>query len=235
MPDILGIAEAGIRNGLHQLDAISNNMANVNTQGYKREVYLNRGFQQYLPSQVETGDRATLPTSARDFTPGPLKYTGSSLNVALEGKGFFQLQSPQGLVLTRDGQFQIDQRGQLVSAQGWPVLLKGAINFDDPNFKLLQDGTVTVGGEKRSQLDLVDADPAALEVIGPGLFRSTGAAPVAAESANVRQGFLEGSNVDSLSEMVKLIGVSRSVEASQQMIRAYDEVLDSAITNLGQF
>lgn len=235
MPDILGIAEAGIRNGLHQLDAISNNMANVNTQGYKREVYLNRSFQQYLPSQVEAGDRTKLPTSARDFTPGPLKYTGSTLNVALEGKGFFQLQSPQGLVLTRDGQFQIDQRGQLVSAQGWPVALKGANTFDDPNFKLLADGTVMVGGEKRSQLDLVDADPATLEVIGPGLFRSTGAAPVASESAAVRQGFLEGSNVDSLSEMVKLIGVSRSVEASQQMIRAYDEVLDSAITNLGQF
>ncbi len=237
MPGILGIAEAGIRNGLRQLDAVSNNMANVNTQGYKREVYLNRSFSQYLPGSTGiAGGQPTAPsTSVRDFAPGPLKYTGSTLNLAIEGKGFFQLQSPQGVVLTRDGQFQINQQGQLVSSQGWPVLLKGTANFDDPNFKVQSDGTVVVGGEQLTQLDLTNPDAQTLEVVGSGLFRTTAAGVASSEGVSVRQGYLEGSNVDSLSEMVKLMGVTRHVEAQQQMIRAYDEMLDSAITNLGQF
>lgn len=231
MADILAIAEAGMRNGLHQLDAVSNNMANVNTQGYKREIYLSRAFAQYLPA----AEQADAAAAARDFAAGPLKYTGSPLNAALEGRGFFQVQSPQGVLLTRNGQFQLDARGQLVNAQGWPVLLQGAAAFDDANFTIAHDGSVKVGQEQRAQFDLVDADPAALEAVAPGLFRASATAPLTAGEANVRQGFVEGSNVDSLTEMVKLIGITRHMEASQQVLRAYDEVLDNAITNLGEF
>jgi flagellar basal-body rod protein FlgF len=233
MPDILAIAEAGLRNGLRQLDTISSNVANINTQGYKRELYLNRGFQQYMPTQeVQQPAAATV---AHDVAPGPLQYTGSMLHLALEGDGYFQLQSPHGTVLTRNGQFQLDARGQLVSAQGWPLQLTGAASFDGGDFKVQGDGTLLVGTEQRAQLDLATADPAALEAVGPGLFRTAAAVPVTPGSVNVRQGYLEGSNVAYLSEMIDLMTLTRQVQSAQQLMHAYDEVLNSAITTLGEF
>jgi flagellar basal-body rod protein FlgF len=240
MPDILGIAEAGMRSSLRQLDAISNNMANVNTQGYKREIAVQRAFAQHLlgaePNAPVLSAEAESPVGGqRDFAAGPLKYTGSGLSAALEGRGFFQVQSPQGVLLTRNGQFRIDDRGQLVNAQGWPVLLQGATTFDDGDFTLRRDGSVVVAGEVRTRLDVVDAEPEQLETVAPDLFRSAATAPLADGDIHIRQGYLEGSNVDALTEMVKLMGVTRHIEASQQVLRAYDEVLESAITNLGQF
>lgn len=254
MPDILGIAEASMRNGMQQLDAISRNVANLNTQGYKREIYLNRGFQNHLTAQnnlassdISTNSVANInaanstdgnPTAgaidARDFSSGPLKFTGSSLNMAIEGKGYFQLQTAHGVVLTRDGQFQINQRGQLVAADGSPVLTKGAIALDNPDFKVLSDGTL-VAGEQRMQLDLVDAEPSSLQMVGPGRYQSNTIAPVTAGAMQVRQGYIEGSNVDSLTEMVDMMGVVRHVETSQQLMRAYDEIIDNAVSTLGQF
>lgn len=232
MPDILAIAAAGVQNSLRQLDAISNNVAHANTQGYKREVVLTRAFQGYLPTQAT--EPVATSASVRDQSAGPLRFTGSALNLAIEGRGYFQLQAPTGTLLTRNGQFRVDQRGQLVSAEGWPVVLKNPMSFDNTNFKVRGDGTITVD-DQQTQLDVVDARPETLEPVGPGLFRAVATAPMMDTETHIRQGYLESSNVDSLSEMVNLINVSRHVESSQQLLRAYDEVLDNAITNLGEF
>lgn len=237
MPDILNIAETGMRNSLRQLDAISNNVANINTQGYKREVYLNRGFQSYMPapSMQNNSNPDEVSRTTRDYSPAPLKFTGSTLNVAIEGEGYFQLQTPQGILLTRNGQFKIDDHGQLVSAQGWPVVLNGNMTFDTTDFKILGDGTVVMSGKNQSQLDIVSADTKSLEMIGPGLFKSQTATAPVTKPSYIRQGYLEASNVNTLNEMVNMMTVTRHVESSQQLIRAYDEVIDSAITTLGQF
>lgn len=236
MPDILNIAETGMRNSLRQLDAISNNMANINTQGYKREVYLNRGFQAFMPADIAPdGQIDGNSDAARDYSPAPLKFTGSPLNMAIEGEGYFQLQTPQGTVLTRNGQFQIDQHGQLVSAQGWPVVMKGSMAFDRADFKVLGDGTIILSEQNQTQLDIVAADPKSLEMIGPGIFKSNNATSPITNPSYVRQGYLESSNVNSLNEMVKLMTVTRHIESSQQLIRAYDELLDGAINTLGEF
>lgn len=239
MSDVLGIAEVSMRNGMQQLDAISRNVANLNTQGYKREIHLNRGFQSYLPKTITDPSVQIVAPQApainsNDFSAGPLKYTGSPLNIAIEGKGFFQLQTPQGVLLTRDGQFQINQRGQLVAADGSPVLTKGVFSLENAEFKVLGDGTL-VAGDQQTQLDLVDADSGSLQIAGPGRYRSnTVAAPVSG-TFQVRQGYLEGSNVDSLTEMVDMMGIVRHVESTQQLMRAYDEILDNAVSTLGQF
>ena len=236
MPDILNIAETGMRNSLRQLESISNNMANMNTQGYKREVYLNRGFQSFMPMGI-TDNSQTEGTSrtSRDYSSAPLKFTGSPLNLAIEGDGYFQLQTPQGVLLTRNGQFQIDQHGQLVSAQGWPVMMKGNMTFDRADFKVKGDGTIALSGQNQAQLDIVAADAKSLEMAGPGIFKSNGSTSAVEKPSYIRQGYLESSNVNSLDEMVKLMNVTRHLESSQQLIRAYDEVLDSAITTLGEF
>lgn len=233
MPDILGIAEASMRNSMQQLDAVSRNVANVNTQGYKREVYLDRGFQSYLPPS-STNPTESQPAANHDFSAGPLKYTGSPLSLAIEGKGYFQLQTAQGVVLTRDGQFQINQNGQLVSADGALVLMKGAASFDNAEIKALADGTL-ISGEQRAQLDLVDADPTSLQLVGPGRYRANSVNAVVPGAIQLRQGYIEGSNVDSLTEMVDMMSLVRRVEASQQLMRAYDEITDSAVSTLGQF
>lgn len=230
MPDILGIAAAGVQSSLRQLESISNNVAHVNTQGYKREFTVNRPFQAYM-----AGPTADQPQpSAYDPSAGPLRFTGSAQNLAIEGHGYFQLQTPGGVLLTRNGQFHIDQQGQLVSAEGWPVVLKSPVAFDDPNFKVLGDGTIVVA-DQQTQLDLVDASPESLRAAGPGLFRAQEARPISETGVNVRQGYLENSNVNSLTEMVDLIRVSRHIQSSQQLMRAYDEIMDSAITQLGEF
>lgn len=236
MPDILNIAETGMRNSLRQLEAISNNMANMNTQGYKREVYLSRGFQSFIsPGITETAQAESASHSSRDYSAAPLKFTGSPLNLAIEGEGYFQLQTPQGVLLTRNGQFQINQHGQLVSAQGWPVMMKGNMTFDRADFQVKGDGTVVLSEQNQVQLDIVTADSKSLEIAGPGIFKSNGITSAVEKPSYVRQGYLESSNVNSLDEMVKLMTVTRHLESSQQLIRAYDEVLDSAINTLGEF
>jgi flagellar basal-body rod protein FlgF len=281
MPDILGIAEASMRNSMQQLDAISRNVANINTQGYKRELYLNRGFQSHFADAANPGgnlaanlggnlaantganpsgnfaansgtnssgnlaanfsndltantDAAPARFEAHDFSGGALKFTGSALNMAIEGKGFFQLQTAQGTLLTRDGQFQIDRRGQLVAADGTPVAMKGNVSLDNSDFKVASDGTLSAG-EQRTQLDIVYADPASLQLAGPGRYRASATTTPAAGDFQVRQGYLENSNVDSLTETTDMMGVVRHVEATQQLMRAYDEIIDNAVSTLGQF
>jgi len=233
MPDIMAIAEVGINTSLRQLDTISRNVANSNTQGYKREIYLNRGFSTLLPAQEPSGV-PTPPAAQRDLAAGSMKYTGSALNLAIEGHGYFQLRSPQGVLLTRDGQFQINEHGELVSAEGYPVLLRGGITLENTSFQVQGDGTLTAG-DSQSQIDLVDAAPENLQAVGTNHFIASTTAPLASGAGRVRQGYLEMSNVNTLTEMVDMLGVVRRVEASQQLLRAYDEILDNAISNLGQF
>lgn len=264
MPDIIGIAEASMRSGMLQLDTVSRNVANANTQGYKREIHLNRGFESHFPAPINgasaLGDAIadgqianlnnTYPTSsdpsaqgtraeAYDFSAGALKYTGSPLNIAIEGHGYFQVQTPQGIALTRDGQFKIDQRGRLVAADGAPVLMKGSLLLDESTLsnaelKVLPDGTLRIG-DQEAQLDIVDADPAVLQPVGANRYRANATFELPPHTSHLRQGFIEGSNVDTLSEMVEMMGALRHVESSQQVIRAYDGIIESAVSTLGQF
>jgi flagellar basal body rod protein FlgG len=291
MPDILAIAEASMRNSMQQLDAISRNVANVNTQGYKREIYLNRGFRNYLDSAAAYAALSTAPAStydpaglrgvaahasgpysaisaaaapthaasiaddpsaaqypdantagrveSHDFSSGSLKRTGSALHMAIEGKGYFQLQTPQGVVLTRDGQFRIDARGQLVAADGSPVVMKGGLTLDSAaldhtELRVLADGTIS-SGEQQAQIDLVDASDDALQLVAPGRYRANTTSVPEPGSYHVRQGYIENSNVDTLTEMTGMMSAVRQVEASQQLMRAYDEIIENAISTLGQF
>lgn len=229
MSDILAIAEGAMRSDAARLDTISHNMANVTSQGFKREVFVRSGFDAHL--QAQTPARAVY-----DFSPGPLQFTGTPLHFAVEGDAWFQLRTPQGVLLTRNGDFQLDAQGRLVSKQGWPVIMDGDFTFTGSTPTVTRSGEVWSGSERVGRFALVSADPPSLQMAGPGLFRGA-SEPVAVNTTavNVRQGYLEGSNVNSLSEMVGVIDAMRHAESSQRLMRAYDEALETAITTLGEF
>jgi flagellar basal-body rod protein FlgF len=233
MADIFAITEAALRANVAKLDSISQNVANTSTQGYKREMYVESAFDRQLVN-AQHGTEATHG-EVHDWASGPLRQTGSPLHFAIEGEGWFQLQSPQGVLLTRDGSFQIDRQGRLVSTQGWPVVLDSDARFTSTDVSLRANGELWVDGARAGQLSLAKADPATLQVAGPNLFRSTSATAADGSAVSVRQGFLEGSNVNALTEMVGLMQTMRQAEASQRAAHAYDEALEMAISTLGEF
>lgn len=230
MSDIFAIAEAGMRDSMAALDTISHNMANVSTQGFKRELHVPLAFDAHMERAAEPAQ----PT-VRDWRPGSLQHTGAALNFAIEGEGWFQLRSPQGTVLTRNGAFQLDGRGQLVSQQGWPVVLSQDVGLTSSTPTLSASNELWVDGNPVASFVLASVDPHTLQAAGAGVYRATGAIATDAEAGSVRQGFVESSNVDSLAEIVGVIESVRAAEASSRLLQAYDESLETAITTLGEF
>lgn len=229
MPDTLAIAEAAIRHSMATLDRVSNNVANAATPAYKRELRVQQTFDSRLRAEEVTRTHA-----ARDWSPGALKFTGGPLDFAIEGDGWFQLQSPQGLVLTRNASLQLGSDGRLISRGGWPVVLDADVAVPPGKLALRANDELWVDDVRVGRFMLVSAPPDTLRVAGPGVYKSEAPTPEAA-SASVRQGYVEASNVNSLNEMVDLIDAVRQAEAAQRMMRAYDEAMQTALTTLGEF
>lgn len=229
MSDVLAIAETAMRNSMATLDRVSHNVANTSTPAFKRELSVQQGFDAQLrraePSQSEP---------PRDWSSGPLRFTGDALSFAIEGDGWFQVRSPHGVVLTRNGSFRIDQEGRLTSPQGWPVVLDADASIPPGEVTLRSNAELWVDGARVARFLIADAQGTGLQAAGPGMFRS--ALPVAeVESPRVKQGYVEGANVNLLNEMVGMIEAMRHAEASQRMMRAYDEAMETALTTLGEF
>jgi flagellar basal-body rod protein FlgF len=230
-----------------ELDVVANNMANINTNGFRREAVQ---FQEFLmPVASADGfpppdrrlsyvqDRATF----HDFGKGALRATGSALDVAVEGDAFFTVQSAdgQGELYTRNGAFQIDARGRLVTATGEPVLgTSGPITLDpdDTTIVIARDGTVSNKDGIRGRLRLSAFDnPQGLVKLGDSLFRAgPGQTPQAVPASEIRvaQGMLEGSNVRGVLEMARLIEINRAYANLATMIQRSDEIRKSAIDRL---
>lgn len=231
MTDVTAVAEAAMRSSMERLDSVSRNVANANTHGFKREMRVQDGFESHL-------DAAITPKAAikYDFSSGTPQFTGQPLHFAIEGKGWFQLESPQGMLLTRNGNFQLNAQGKLVSAQGWPVVLDGDASFSSDAITLRSNQELWDRTGRVARLELVDAASDALEPAGFALFRSAHTTPLEPSGAGtVRQGYLEGSNVNSLTEMVTLMEAMRQAEAAQRMLRSYDDAMGTALTTLGEF
>lgn len=214
-----------------QMDVVANNVANANTSGFKAEMLLMSEVE--LPADPTTElsyvqDFAT----ARDFSPGTLRATGNDLDLAIQGDGFFAVQTPDGVRYTRVGRFQLNADGTLVTSQGYPVLSGGSaitINPDDGPVHVASDGSISTdrgtGGQLLQvvgKLDVVDfADRAALMPAPDNLFVAE-SAPIAA-TGKVAQGMLEDSNVKPILEMTNLIQVTRNYQAIQRFIDAEHE------------
>ena len=244
MIDALAIAAQAMSDDMTRMSIISQNLANVSTIAYRKQLAVSRSFLDYLAAPVAGGTGAvpiTLPRAeiVMDQAAGTQRRTSNPLDFAIEGDGFFELRGAQGPIYTRRGDFQIDARGQLVSANGLPVMgVSGEISLASEGVRVDTDGKIYERDVQVAQLRIVRfANPQALHYAGSGLYVApTGAASEpAAPNQRVRQGYLENSNVASASEMVRLIETLRHFEANQKVIQGYDQMLERAIRTLGEF
>ena len=227
----------------HEIDVISNNVANVDTTGFKVESLMVQTDAEHLPTDPATPqlNNVNFPLDAgvvRDFSQGELKATGGALNLAVQGQGFFRVQTANGERYTRDGAFTLNDQGQIVTAAGDPVLGDGGPVTLDPlkgSPSISADGTVSQQGQVVGKIALVNfASLAALSKDGAGLYsNSTNLQPTPA-TAQIRQGMLEQSNVQGITQITRLIEVSRAYESISQMMDQTAQLSSSAIDRLGK-
>jgi flagellar basal-body rod protein FlgG len=221
-------------------DALSSDLANASTPGYKPENVTQASFGDVLIANSQTGQvlgsvgaGAEISNTSVNMTQGALQSTGQPLDVALQGPGFLTVQSANGKQYTRDGQLAVDAQGRLTTATGDPVLGTDgkpiSIGAHSGDLKIASDGAVTAGGKQVGTLDVVAlASPAK---IGDNLFSGTpGAKPA---GTTVEQGSLEGSAVNPATVMLDMIVSLRAYEASQKVIHSIDETLSRGIDSAG--
>lgn len=226
-----------------ELDIAANNIANADTTGFKVEQLLlgteigNRARN----DAVRPGVSFVLDQGVgRDFSQGSLEQTGRTLDFAIEGEGvFFRLEDGAGEAYTRDGAFTIDPEGTLVSKGGLPVLGEGGPIVVDPALgpiTVADDGSISQNGAPLGQLALARFENlAVLSKEGDGLYRNaSNAVPIDAAGAQVRQGMLEGSNVNPLTEITNLIEISRAYERATKMIENVSELSRRSVERLGR-
>jgi len=250
----LWISKTGLDAQQTQMDVIANNLANVSTSGFKRSravfedlLYQNirqpgaqSSQQTQLPSGLQLGTGVRPVATERIFTQGNLQQTGNDKDVAVQGQGFFQVLLPDGTTAyTRDGSFQIDNQGQLVTASGFPIQPAITIPSNAQSLTIGRDGTVSVtlpGTAATTQIGALQLatfiNPAGLQGKGENLYVETaasGAANTNTPGTNgaglVSQGYIETSNVSVVEELVNMIQTQRAYEINSKAITTSDQML----------
>lgn len=226
-----------------EMDIIANNIANVDTTGFKVESLMQK-TDPGEPARTIPGPRpvkfVAADAVARDFGQGALNKTGASLDMAIEGEGLFQVQTPNGPRFTRDGRFTTDPAGRLVTQQGFPVLSDGGgeivIDAEKGEVSIRADGTMSQGNELVGKVGMFSfANQSALEKAGDNSFRnSSNLQPQPAETAKLRQGFLENSNVKPVLEITRMVEVSRAYESTARMIDNAADLSRRSVERLGR-
>ena len=209
-----------------ELNGIANNIANTDTAGFRSEHHL---FSEYIKRLGPTENSVSQTNSAGRFfntRPGALSQTGNVLDVAIEGQGYFVVETSGGERLTRAGAFVLDNEGQIMTHDGNLVLGEGGTPLTIPpeaeTVVVAPDGSISTDGAPIGKLNIVSAAPQSLTREGANLLKST--KPFEAiENPRVRQGFVEDSNVNAVAELSRLIEVQRNYERNQQLLRNEDE------------
>ena len=222
---------------LTRQDQIANDLANSSTPGYKSDRSVQQSFGDLLLANSSTGQPigslglgSQIVAVRTDLSQAPLRETGEPLDLALEGEGFFAVQTPAGTRYTRDGQFQLDGAGRLVNQSGLPVLDSKnnpiTIGTNAKDVTIGPDGTITSGGRTVARLGVVRLTDPVKE--GDTLFAGTPGAGLATTA--VRQGSVEGSGVNPARAMVDMLVSFRAYEAQQRVVHAIDETLQKGIS-----
>lgn len=257
----LWIAKTGLNAQQTQMDVISNNIANASTTGFKSSratfqdlIYQNKGQpgaqttqQTQSPSGLMLGTGVKISGTEKLFTQGSVEQTGNSLDVAIQGQGFLQVTLPDGtLAYTRDGSLQMDQNGQLVTSDGYPISPSITVPANTTSITIGTDGTVSAtsnGSSQAAQIGNLQTatfiNPAGLQPMGQNLYLETissGAPQTGQPGLNglgtLLQGSLESSNVNVVQEMVSMIETQRTYEMNSKVISADDDMLQNLTTNL---
>ncbi len=234
--DALTITQASLLSDVERLRVLSHNLANATTLGFRRDVAVVRPFDTHLDQAGIGASLSTTSATDIDRTPGALRYSGNPLDIALEGDGYFVLQSQAGTVFSRQGNFQLDSRGRLMGASGSVVLgASGEVVLSQAEPRIDQAGNIWEGDKLVDTLRVVRLSPdAQLTSLGSGAYASDAASLQDVEMPRVRQGYVEASNVVPMREMVRLIETMRHFEASQRVVRSYDDMMDRAFSLLGE-
>lgn len=222
-------------------ETFANNMANVNTPGYKKDGVFLQVLSEAAQNEIITDHPWEVPMVDDiyvDFSQGDLEKTGNDMNMAIDGDGFFAIQTSSGLMYTRSGDFSLSPQGQLIDRNGNPVMTdSGPLTILADSFMVGDDGTVTVDGFAVGRIKVVDFEkPYALKKVGNSYLapKDDTVAEKPANNYQVRQGYLEKSNVNVIEVMVDMLSSFRAFEAGQKAIQSQDETLDKAINDLGR-
>ena len=250
----LWIAKTGLDAQQTQLDVTSNNLANVSTNGYKRaravfedllyqtlrQPGASSSAQTPIPSGLQIGTGVRPVSTNRNFTQGNLTQTGNSLDIAIQGEGFFQIQLPDGtLGYTRDGAFQKDSQGQIVTSNGYPLSPAITIPSNALTISVGTDGVITVlqsGSATPVQVGQIQlanfVNVGGLQSMGQNLFLETASSGTATPNTPgtngvglLNQGYVETSNVNVVEELVNMITTQRAYEINSRAIQTSDQML----------
>jgi len=250
----LWISKTGLDAQQTQLDVISNNLANVSTNGFKRArgVFEDLLYQTLRQPGAQSSQQTTIPTglelgtgvrpiaTSRVFSQGNLNQTNNSLDIAINGQGFFQVLMPDGTnAYTRDGAFQLDAQGQVVTPNGFPLQPALTIPANATNITIGQDGTVTVRVPGQAAVQAVGTiqlvgfiNPPGLQSLGNNLLGETAASGTPTPGAPgtnglglTNQGYVETSNVNVVEELVNMIQSQRAYEINSKAIQTSDQML----------
>lgn len=246
----------GMTTQMKRLDVVTNNIANVDTTGFKKDTVVTQSFSEEMMSRLNDPKYSKLNASEKiggvslgvfvdnvftDFSSGSLKKTSGELDIAISGNGFFAISQKDSNGQTtekysRDGSFTLSNTGTLITKSGDIVLgEKGPIKIENGKITIDEDGNVYANDELINKLKLVDfSDKTTLRKTGENLYATTKDSQMTKFSSTVEQGFLETSNVNSVKEMVDMISVSRIYEANQKMVGIHDTILGKAVNELGR-
>ena len=254
MINSLWISKTGMEAQQMQLDVISNNLANVSTNGFKkahavfedlmyqnlRQVGSNTSEQSTLPTGLQVGLGVRTVATSRQFSQGSLQQSNNNLDVAIQGNGFFQVTMPDGTIgYTRDGAFQLDSQGRLVTSGGLLVSNGVTVPANATALSISQDGQVTATIPGTTGVQTIGTittasfiNPAGLEPKGQNIFGETSASgqpnagtPGANGLGPLMQGFVETSNVNVVQELVSMIQTQRAYEMNSKAIQTSDQML----------
>lgn len=236
-------AASGMLYETQRQENIAQNMANAQTNGFKQSYLIATAQEEFtLSNQYGASGiggltmKVGLDESYLDLSQGTLSSTSRYLDCAIEGDGFFTLQGPNGLLYTRDGSFNIDGEGYLVSSEGYPVLSnQGPIRVNQDNFSVSSTGVLTTATQTY-QMSIVNL-PNQANIIpnGNNTYSYEGENPIqATQGFTLYQGMLEGSNVSTVDEMVSLIESSRAFQLNSKVLQAYDGVMEQIASQIGR-
>lgn len=220
---------SGLKTQSAALELVANNIANVSTSGYRGQIPSFESLVAQTSGPAMNGwerlsnEHSVLDGARLDLGEGNLERTGNPLNFAIEGPGFFSVQTKAGTLYTRDGSFHISSAGQLDTASGDPVLGdSGPLTVPNGEVSVSSDGTVSVNGAVAGKLRIVEFPPNAdLKPAGESYYSGPANSPTPATASSVRQGMLESSNVSPVRAMVALISAQRQAEMMERALSEF--------------
>lgn len=232
----IGNLKEALRGQIERNDIVANNLANINTTGYKKDVIFFDAFEKEMSKHE--GQHQTV-----DFTQGELKETNNPLDLAISGKGFFTVDTDNGPAYTREGHFKLDGNGVLrtisgeqVMGEAGPIVILGE-DLNPKSITITREGEIYADEEYIDRLAISDFENHdQLQKVGSNLYRANDEAELLdPENIEIHQGFLEDSNVNPADEMIQLIEIQRQFESMQKMVRSLDNVFRSAANDVAKY